>query len=464
MSPITEQQIKQGMSLLSDGSPDYGEMWNRIRAEVERRRSGWVEETSVIENKRGVSRARRWALAASAAAIVVAAGGTAIYFDQQTEVIPTEMGQKIDASAEVGGVELTLSSVAIGRKPLEEEQQMALRLRLTDLQKRGFGTVEFGEATLTDLSSGQNLAVSGDKRNLFEFEEGGSASTLTQYFEGNLPAGGESRQYRLTLKDATYSTAQTIDSIQGDWVVEFTVEGEQAASATYAVPIEEQAAIEERTGLKLGEAQISPFEIRIPVIREQGFSVDQGDFMYYKDSTLKVDNIGVQGLWTPLPGREQAQPGLDPNAPETLYFNLAANSLEDVRKSSLTLQLRNAVVKRSYPDIWTPVAPPSETAQSVSETLPDQSVMAYKVKREGKDIHVHIQTRNDFFMITGTRLRVDGKTYERSESESYSKYNGDTGFQVDVFKNVPEGSEFAINAGEYGVYDSSRDLDIPIQN
>ncbi|WP_172251852.1 hypothetical protein [Saccharibacillus deserti] len=463
MSQITEHQIKQKMLDLTDGSPNYDEMWNRIRLEVERRRSGWSEHTDALPDKSVLSRARQWTLAAAAAVVVAAAGGTAVYFDQQTEVAPTVMGQKIEASAEAEGIELTLNSVAIGVKPLEQEKQMALHLRLTDTKKQGFGTVEFEQAILTDLSSGQQLAVSQDKRSLFEFDEGSGTSTLTQSFEGRLPVDGESREYRLTLKNPTYSTAQTIDSLQGDWTIEFTVKGEQAASATYTVPIEDQATFEDRTGMKLGEAQISPFDIRIPVTRTQDSSADSGEFMYYKNSTLKVDNIGLKGQWTPLPGSAQIQLGLDPNAPETLHFNLVDNSLEDVRDSSLTLQLRNAVIQRSYPDIWTPMAPPGEKVQSISETLPDQNVIAYKVKREGLDIHVNMPIKNDLSMISGTRIQVDGKTYKRSESESYSKYTGDTGFQVDVFKNVPEGSEFSINMGTYGVYDSSRDIDVQIR-
>lgn len=467
MSRITEQHVQQRMRNLSDGSPDYDEMWSRIQLEVKRRRSGWSEQPKMpSEEKRGVSRARRWVMAASAAAILATAGGAAVYFNplMQQEVTMIEMGQQVGISTEVEGIEVMLNSVVVGRKPSEQDNQIALHLSLSDLQNRGFNTFEFEQMTLTDLDNGEDLPMLGS-RNLFQ-SDGDSLTnqTLTQYFESNLSADSQNKKYRLTLKNLTYSTTQIVDTIPGDWVIDFTIENGKAVTFGYTLPIEEQAALEERTGMQLEAAEVGPFELRIPLIRVQKSAADGSGFMYYEEASLRVDEKEVKGRWNPKPINVNMLADVGPNAPEALYFNLVDYGLDDVRDRSLTLQLRNAVVINEYPDLWTTVAPPTDQAQRFQQTMPDQTVMDYKVTRQGSDVHVQTLTKNKFQMMSGTKLKVDGELYRSDPHQAQNKYVGDFGYQIDVFPNVPEGSDFSINAGTYRVQDASRDLDIPIPN
>ncbi|MEJ8306537.1 hypothetical protein [Saccharibacillus sacchari] len=582
MLRVAEQQIRKGLQALPDHGPDYDSMWQRIRTEVERRRSGWNEQVDTSNDKRFVSRSRQWIMAASAAAVVIAAGGTAAYFSPSEGSEPTaaDVGQQLQATAEVDGVRLTLNNAAIGLQPLAEENQMSLRMTLNDTQGRSFDAAEFGEATLTDLDTGKNLERSGTKRDLFRQEAPGEDYALTQYFAGSLPVAGETKRYRLTMKDLFlnetaetplgnelvegqeyavipeddlrikinaydwgsgdqrlnvsyeankdwpksqsdslpstftkepgkltikngeklltspvwgsinaeqvwsrnttfmfhnvngekpqdltffYAYVKTVDKANGEWTIDFTVQGSQAAASDYTLSIDGQQSLEERTGMKLPEAIASPFRIKIPVIRQEADAKQSaGRFLFYQETILQVDDMEIPGLQAPIPGQEYVPPGIDPKAPETITFNLAQDSLSDLSGKSLTLKLRNAVVMNEYPEIWTSIEPPAAQAQSVKETMPDQSIMAYKVTRKGKDVHVQTLTENKFYLISGTQLKVDGKTYESDSNETSSKYAGDFGYRIDVFKNVPEGSDFSINAGSYGVYDSSRDLDLPI--
>lgn len=467
MSRITEQHVQQRMRNLSDGSPDYDEMWSRIQLEVKRRRSGWSEQPKTpSEEKRSVSRARRWVMAASAAAILATAGGAAVYFNplMQQEVATVEMGQQVGISTEVEGIEVMLNSVVVGRKPSEQDDQIALHLSLADLQNRGFTTFEFEQMTLTDLDSGESLPMLGE-RSLFQPDgEDLTNQTLTQYFESNLSADSRNKKYRLTLKNLTYSTIQIVDTIPGDWNIDFTVDNGEAVTFGYALPIEEQAALEERTGMRLEAAEVGPFELRIPLIRAQKTAADGSGFLYYEEVSLRVDEKEVKGRWSPAPMSANMLADTGPTAPEALYFNFVDYAVDDVRDRSLTLQLRNAAVVNEYPDLWTPVAAPSDQAQRLQQTMPDQSVMDYKVTRQGNDVHVQTLTQNKFQMMSGTKLKVDGKTYLSDPKQTSNKYTGDFGFQIDVFPNVPEGSEFSINAGTYRVQDASRDVDIPIPN
>lgn len=467
MSRITEQQVQRRMRELPDGSPDYDEMWSRIQLEVKRRRSGWSEQSNTPpKEKRGISRARRWVMAASAAAILATAGGAAVYFNPltQQEDIAIEMGQQVGVSAEVDGIEVTLNSLVVGRKPSEQDNQIALHLSLADLQNRGFTTFEFEQMTLTDLDSGESLPMLGE-RSLFQPDgEDLTNQTLTQYFESNLSADSHNKKYRLTLKNLTYSTIQIVDTIPGDWNIDFTVDNGEAVTFGYALPIEEQAALEERTGMRLEAAEVGPFELRVPLIRAQKNAADGSEFLYYEEVSLRVDEKEVKGRWDPRPMNANMLADNGPNAPEALYFNFVDYAVDDVRDRSLTLQLRNAAVVNEYADIWTPIAPPTDQAQRLQQTMPDQSIMDYKVTREGNDVHVQTLTKNKFQMMSGTKLKVDGKTYPSDPKQASNKYTGDFGYQIDVFPNVPEGSEFSINAGTYRIQDSSRDLDIPISD
>ncbi len=466
MSRITEQHVQQRMRNLSDGSPDYDEMWSRIQLEVKRRRSGWSEQPAIPTERRTISRARRWVMAASAAAILATAGGAAVYFNPltQQEVSDTEMGQQVGVSAEVEGIEVTLNSVVVGRKPSEQDNQIALHLSLADVQNRGFNTFEFEEMTLTDMDSGESLPILGE-RNLFQSDgETLTNQTLTQYFESNLSTDSQNKQYRLTLKNLTYSTTQIVDTIPGDWNIDFTINSGENVTFGYTLPIEEQAALEERTGIQLEEAEVGPFELRIPLRRTQTSASDGSALLYYEEVSLRVDEKEVKGRWVPKPINANMFAGVGPNAPEALYFNFVDYAVDDVRDRSLTLQLRNAVVVKEYPDLWTPAASPTDQAQRLQQTMPDQSVMDYKVTRQGNDVHIQTLTKNKFQMMSGTKLKVDGKTYLSDPKQASNKYTGDFGFQIDVFPNVPEGSEFSINAGTYRVHDASRDVDIPIPN
>ncbi|MEJ8306539.1 hypothetical protein [Saccharibacillus sacchari] len=466
MSRITEQQVKQRMHDLSDGSPDYDEMWSRIQLEVKRRRSGWSEQPNVPATKRGMSRARRWAIAASAAAVLATAGGAAVYFNplMQQEIAPTEMGQQIGIATEVEGVEVTLDSVVVGRKPSEQDNQIALHLSLTDVQNRGFNTFEFESMTLTDLDTGESLPMQSD-RSLFQPDEANpSIQTLIQYFASNLSADSQNKKYRLTLNNLTYSTTQIVDTIQKEWTLDFTIKNGETVTFGYDLPIENQTAFEQRTGMKLEPAEIGPFELRIPLTRTQQTASDGFKLLYYEDVSLRVDDKEVKGRWNPWPTTANLLANVGPDSPEALYFNFVDYGLEDVRDRSLTLQLRNAAVVHEYPDLWTKVSPPTDQAQRLQQPMPDQYVMDYKVTREGKDIHVQTLTKNKFTMVSGTKLKVDGKLYESDPHQASNKYVGDFGYQIDVFPNVPEGSEFSINAGTYRVQDASRDVDIPIPN
>lgn len=466
MSRITEQQVKQRMRDLSDGSPDYDEMWSRIQLEVNRRRSGWSEQPNVPEPKRGISRARRWAIAASAAAVLATAGGAAVYFNPltQQEEMTTEMGQQVGISAEAEGIEVTLNSVVVGRKPSEQDNQIALHLSLTDLRNRGFNTFEFESMTLTDLDTGENLSIQSD-RSLFQPDEANPIiQTLTQYFESNLSADSQNKKYRLTLNNLTYSTTQIVDTIQQEWTLDFTVKNGETVTFGYDLPIQDQTALEQRTGMQLQAAEVGPFELRIPLTRVQQTTVDGFRFLYYEDVSLRVNDKEVKGRWNPLPLNSKQLAKIGPDASETLYFNFVDYALEDVRDRSLTLQLRNAVVVHEYPDLWTAVPPPTEQAQRLQQPMPDEYVMDYKVTREGSDIHVQTLTKNKFTMVSGTKLKVDGKLYKSDPHRASNKYVGDFGYQIDVFPNVPEGSDFSINAGTYRVQDASRDVDIPIPN
>ena len=581
---ITEQQIRQGLRGLPDGSPDYEAIWQRICTEVKLRRSGWNEQPGLPAEKPTASRARRWVIAASAAAVVAASGGTAVYFDHAANRVRTaaDAGQKLEAYAEAEGVRLTLNNAAIGRQPLTEEEQMSLRMSLRDTAGRSFELAEFGESTLTDLDTGQKLEISGTKRNIFRRDAQGEDPVLTQYFSGSLPAAGETKRYRLTMKDLffnqtvetplegefaagneyvaipeedlkikitaydwvsggdrlnlkyeanrdwpdsqsgdlpsvfakepgkivikngekpltspvwgsigaeqtwsrntsftfrkpegqqiedlsfAYAYVKTIDKANGEWTIDFAVEGSQAAESDYTLKIDGQQALEERTGMTLPEAVVSPFEVSIPVNRQEGNDgLSRGQFLFYRDILLQVGDLEIPGFQAPIPGQPYVPPGIDPKSPENITFNLVPDAVADLSGKSLTLKLRNAVVVNEYPDVWTAIEPPGDQSQSFSEIMPDQSVMAYKVTRKGKDVHVQTLTENKFYLIGGTRLKVDGRMYESDPNETSSKYDGDFGYRTDVFKNVPEGSDFSINAGPYGVYDSSRDLDLPISD
>lgn len=471
MSRVTEAQIKQQFRDLPDGNPNYDEMWKRICAETERRRAGWTEHTTVSEPKRAVSRARRWTMAAVAAAILATAGGTAAYLDlfPKQEIVYTEMGQKIGISTESQGVEVTLNSVAVGPRALEQQNQMALRIHLTDSAKRGLTEVQAEQTTLTDLDSGQELTrLQEYNDNVFVYDEEKGGWTLTQYFESDLSPEDGAKHYRLTLNGLKYATEQTMDSLQGEWVIDFEVEARNLFATTYEMPIQDQnqSAFEERTGVKLGTAKVSPFEVRIPVVRDQKYVPGQAGFVYYEDVVLQTDDKKVPGTWAPNPelAEEFQQEGVDPNSPESLYFNLSDYGLDDINEKSLTLRLRGAIVVKDYPDVWTKAAAPTETPQKVQETLPDGSVIDYKVTRKGNDVQVQTLNGKELRMVGGTKLKVDGKLYESDPAQTFSKFTGDTGFRIDVFKNVPEGKEFLVNPGTYRVQDPSRDMSIPIQN
>ncbi|OWR33075.1 hypothetical protein CDO73_00780 [Saccharibacillus sp. O23] len=471
MSRITEAQIKQQFRDLPDGNPNYDEMWKRICAETERRRAGWTEHAAVSEPKRAVSRARRWAMAAAAAAVLAAAGGTAVYFDvfPNKEIVYTEMGQKIGISSESQGVEVTLNSVAVGPRALEQKNQMALRIHLTDSAKRGLTEVQTEQTILTDLDSGRELnRLQEYNDNVFVYDEDKGGWTLTQYFESDLSPEDGTKHYRLTFNGLKYATEQTLDSLQGEWVIDFEVEARNLFAATYDMPIQDQnqSAFEKRTGVKLEAAKVSPFEVRIPVVRDRKYAPDQAGFVYYEDIVLQTDDKKIPGTWAPNPEREEEfQPeGVDPNGPESLYFNLTDYGLDDINEKSLTLRLRGAIVVNDYPEAWTPVAAPTETPQKVQAKMPDGSVIDYKVTRKGKDVQMQTPNRKELQVVGGTKLKVDGKLYESDPAQTLSKFTQDNGFRIDVFKNVPEGKEFSVNAGTYRVQDSSRDISIPIQN
>ncbi len=578
MSQITEQHIQQKMRSLPDGSPNYEEMWSRIRLEVERRRSGWSEQTETVPEKTVFSRARQWTLAASAAAVIATAAGTAVYLEQRAaepEAITADpAGQRVDASAEVDGVKLSLDNAVIGYQQTDGTTQMALQMSLSGLEGQAFDDAAFQTATLTDVDSGTSTPIEA----FFNVDEGSDRLTLTRYIQENLPAAGEKRQYRLKMTDLhvndrvevplenpaegksyeiipaddfrfelsayrwtakdtklsleyrtnhaepvpdiydsqkhetqvqhrgfiwakngdtvikpkesrygengkteffdfgnltgqernnlqfVYSYAQTVKKVEGEWSIDFTVEGSTATPAAESVPIPDTAALEERTGMTLAEAQVTPFEVRIPVTRQDDSSVLQdGKFMYYNRMILQAGEFETKGMQAPIPGLPYNPIEGVTTDGETMYFGFRGNQLQDLAKEPLTLKLRDALVARVYPDIWTEVQPPSDKVQAAGENMPDGSVMAYKIVRKGKDVQITTPTGGKFYLVTGTRLKVDGQTYEPDPKQSYYRDTGKTGFRMDVFKNVPEGSEFAINAGTYGVYDSSRDIDVQIR-
>lgn len=578
MSQITEQHIQQKMRSLPDGSPNYEEMWSRIRLEVERRRSGWSEQTETVPERTVFSRARQWTLAASAAAVIATAAGTAVYLEQrqaEPEAITADpAGQRVDASAEVDGVKLSLDNAVIGSSIVEAQKRMVLKMSLSGLEDQKFDYASFKESQITDLDSGKQIAA--DFGN-FDARAGVDPLKLAEYITENLPAAGEKKRYRIVMRDLyltgrfetplagtpaagqeyivvpdqdlrvkltaynrvlngaklnveyeanqaepmpedydpkrlnyesssyliaksgdkilkpssiewkketksqsfdlksltsqernnlqfVYSYAQTVKKVEGEWSIDFTVEGSTATAAAESVPIPDTAALEERTGMTLAEAQVTLFEVRIPVTREDDSSVLQdGKFMYYNRMILQAGEFETKGMQAPIPGLPYNPiEGVTTDA-ETMYFNFRGYQLQDLAKEPLTLKLRDALVARVYPDIWTEIQPPSDKVQAAGENMPDGSVMAYKIVRKGKDLQITTPTGGKFYLVTGTRLKVDGQTYEPDPKQSYYRDTGKTGFRMDVFKNVPEGSEFAINAGTYGVYDSSRDIDVQIR-
>ncbi|OWA34327.1 hypothetical protein B9G55_18625 [Saccharibacillus sp. O16] len=581
MSQIANQQVAERLRSLPDGSPDYDKMWNRICLEVERRRSGWNEQTGVAEHQTSASSVRRWMMAASAAAVLAIAGGTTAYFmhnlNNEAVAPAAPAGQQIEASAQVGEVKLTLRNAVIGRRFFDEEDRLALQLNLSGLNNRPFDYAAFRKGTLTDLDSGQNISLTSMG---FDARKGIDNLNVTQYVQDNLPAAGEKRHYRLVMNDLyltgrsevplngeikqgqtynvlpeqnlkikltsyewlsnqtklnvayqamgteplpqdydpaggyegssyltlkngdqtiplsssmaddqgklesfmlqdlklteqerknlrlVYSYAETVDKIEGEWTIDFTVEASKAATQTYSISLNDQQAFEDRTAMKISPMKVSPFGVEIPIVRQHPNSTwENGQFLYYGKMTLEGDGIQAMGIQRPLPTNKEARDRLLTSPSQLIYFELGDDQIQDLSGQPLTLKLRDAMLYHKYPEVWTPIsAPQAKAGDHTKDTMPDGSVMDYQVTRIGEDdVQVQVRGQGQFELISGMLLQVDGRSYKPNAERSEIAEEGDRVIFTEVFENVPQGSNFSINPGAYGVHDPSRDLNMELQ-
>lgn len=364
------------------------------------------------------------------------------------------------------------------------------KMKITDIQwdnKQGLLNIKYlPNANVPKLDAQSDLLLAMDRGNSVSLKLGDRELGWSSWSEGEDVAEVEGSynikgltEDQLSDMTMTFTYAEPVRVVEGPWTLDFTLDPSKAQIPTETVPVQDDSALTEQTGWKLGDALLDAYGIAIPLDRRTGDrSLRDGQIVQYGSIKLTDGEVTLSGSQDPVPGiavgrgREQE--------PEFVKFGI--QSLErkepanpkthdyeesyDFRGRPLSAIFGSAWVAHIDPDRWVPLDVPTAEEWTTTDTLEDGKQVEYTVHREGTDVLVEIAVPDYVNLYEGTRLRVDGRDYaydtqpsaQSSIRDAEGRYN-----RVDVYRSVPEGKRFELNLQAYGTVDDSKDAKVIIR-
>ncbi|NGZ74890.1 hypothetical protein [Saccharibacillus alkalitolerans] len=349
-------------------------------------------------------------------------------------------------------------------------------LKIKFLPDENVPKIEAQDSTLLAMDRGNSVGLKLGDRELGwdSWSEGGNSREA----EGSYNVKGLTED-QLSDMTMTFTYAEPLRVVKGPWTIDFTIDPAKAEIPTETIPVEDDSALTEQTGWKLGDAQLDAYGVTIPLDRgAEDRPLHDGQIVNYGSISLTDGEVTTLGGQDPTP--EMKMNGYRSEEQEFVKFGvqgMVRNGNEnkttndywesyDFRGKPLTATFSGAWIAHIDPDRWVSLGVPTEEEQKVTDTLADGKKVVYTVHRKGKDVLVEIEVPDYASLYEGTRLRVDGKdyAYDKEPTEDSSIQNARGYYnQVDIYRNVPEGEKFEINLLAYGTVDNTKDAKVIIR-
>ncbi|MCQ4086633.1 hypothetical protein [Saccharibacillus sp. JS10] len=321
---------------------------------------------------------------------------------------------------------------------------------------------------------------SGDKQISYSgFSAPDRSKTSDGLWEGEYVIREGLTEDQLSDLTMTYSYPEKVRAIKGPWNIDFTLDSSKSEIPTETVPIQDARDFTAQSGWTLGNALIDPYSIAIPVYRgEKSRALQDGEIVRFANISLTDGVVTMSGMQDPTPDTIQQQER--ENEQEFIKFGIqgmAKNDKQDqmtydywdsydFRGKPLTASFDGAWIAHIEPNHWTKIDAPTAEQETVSDTLAEDKQVQYLVHRKGKDVFLQTRVPEGLWIYEGTSLQVDGQVYkfdenaieEQSVQDEQGNYH-----RVDVYRNIPEGKEFAIQMLGYGTLDPTKKAKVVIR-